>query len=126
MTSTKTLYEKLASDTLTDDDKDKLLTLLDNIAKQKEAKAINAKIKKEIIKQDEDAMVRIRKQQMQYYLKNKERINEQVRERYNTNSELQERIKERAKVYYHKKCDGVPKMKRGRKPLHIDQDEDSK
>ena len=74
MTSTKTLYEKLASDTLTDDDKDKLLTLLDNIAKQKEAKAINAKIKKEIIKQDEDAMVRIRKQQMQYYLK-KQRTN---------------------------------------------------
>ena len=34
MTNTKTLYEKLASDNLTDDDKDKLLTLLDNLTKQ--------------------------------------------------------------------------------------------
>ena len=35
MTNAKTLYDKLASDTLTDDDKNMLLTLLDNLNKQK-------------------------------------------------------------------------------------------
>ena len=38
MMNAKTLYEKVACDNLTDDDKDKLLTLLDNVTKQKEAK----------------------------------------------------------------------------------------
>ena len=37
MMDTKTLYAKVASDNLTDDDKDKLLTLLNNLTKQKEA-----------------------------------------------------------------------------------------
>ena len=38
MTNTKMLSEKLASDNLTDDDKIMLLTLLDNLTKQKKPK----------------------------------------------------------------------------------------
>ena len=68
MMDTKTLYAKVASDNLTDDDKDKLLTLLDNLTKQKEAKAKNAKKHMDKLKQDEEAMDKIRMQKMEYYI----------------------------------------------------------
>ena len=123
MMDTKTLYAKVASDNLTDDDKDKLLTLLNNLTKQKEAKAKSAKKHMEKLKLDEEAMDKIRKQKMEYYIKNKELINDKERERYNANIETQERKKEKSRLYYHNKFDAVPKMKRGRKPKPIDPDE---
>ena len=43
MTNLKTIYEKQASDNLTDDDKKNLLTLLETITKQKLAKANSSK-----------------------------------------------------------------------------------
>ena len=78
MTNAKTLYDKLASDTLTDDDKNMLLTLLDNLNKQKNLKAISTKKYMEKLKQDDDAMQKIRMQKMDYYLK-KQRINKRQR-----------------------------------------------
>ena len=78
MMDTKTLYAKVASDNLTDDDKDKLLTLLDNLTKQKEAKANSAKKHMDKLKQDEEAMDKIRVQKMEYYIK-KQRTNKRQR-----------------------------------------------
>ena len=62
MMNAKTLYEKVACDNLTDDDKDKLLTLLDNVTKQKEARAESANKHMEKLKLDGDAMDKIRMQ----------------------------------------------------------------
>ena len=116
MTNTKKKSEKLASDNLTDDDKIMLLTLLDNLTKQKEAKAISAKKHMEKLKLDDDAMSKIRMQKMEYYLKNKDLIKDKERARYNNNLETRERKKEKSNLYYHNKFDNVPKKTRGRKP----------
>ena len=124
MTNTKKISEKLASDNLTDDDKIMLLTLLDNLTKQKEAKAISAKKHMEKLKQDDDAMSKIRMQKMEYYLKNKDLIKDKERARYNNNLETRERKKEKSNLYYHNKFDNVPKKTRGRKPKKIDNDDD--
>ena len=121
---THSLYEKLANDDLNDDDKTKLLILLEKVSKQKEAKAKCAKKHMEKLKQDEEAMIKIRKQKMEYYNNNKELINEKERERYNTNKEIQEQKKEKSRLYYHNKFDDVPKMKRGRKPKPINLDDE--
>ena len=93
MMNAKTLYDKISADSLTDDDKDKVLTLLDNVTKQKEAKAKSAKKQMEKLKLDEDAMVKIRMQKMDYYIKNKELIKDKERARYNANTETRERKK---------------------------------
>ena len=69
MTNTKTLYEKLVSDNLTDDDKENLLTLLDKVTKQKEAKAKSSKKYMEKLKLNNDAMEKIRMRNMDYYIK---------------------------------------------------------
>jgi len=116
MMDTKTLYAKVASDNLTDDDKDKLLTLLNNLTKQKEENAKNVK----------KHMEKLRMRKMEYYIKNKELINDKERDRYNANTEIRERKKEKSNLYYHNKFDAVPKMKRGRKPKPIDPDETPK
>ena len=126
MMDTKSLYAKVASDNLTDDDKDKLLTLLNNLTKQKEAKAKSAKKHMEKLKLDEEAMDKIRMQKMEYYIKNKELIKDKERDRYNANTETRERKKEKSNLYYHNKFDNVPKLKRGRKPKLIDADETPK
>ena len=124
MTNTHILYEKLASDNLTDDDKIMLLTLLDNLTKQKDAKAISAKKPMEKLKLDDDAMSKIRMQKMEYYLKNKDLIKDKERARYNNNLETRERKKEKSNLYYHNKFDNVPKKTRGRKPKQLDNDDD--
>ena len=126
MTNTKTLYEKLASDNLTDDDKDKLLTLLDNLTKQKQAKAKSTKKYMEKLKLNDDAMEKIRMQKTSYYIKNKELLKDKEGERYNDNNETRERKKEKSNLYYHNKFDNIPKLKRGRKPKPIDPDEKPK
>ena len=64
MMDTKTLYAKVASDNLTDDDKDKLLTLLNNLTKQKEENAKSVKKR----------MEKLRMRKMEYYIK-KQRTN---------------------------------------------------
>ena len=71
MTNTKTLYEKLVSDNLTDDDKENLLTLLDKVTKQKEAKAKSSKKNMEKLKLNNDAMDKIRMRNLDYYIKKK-------------------------------------------------------
>ena len=101
-----------------------LLTLLDNLTKQKEAKAISAKKHMEKLKLDDDAMSKIRMQKMEYYLKNKDLIKDKERARYNNNLETRERKKEKSNLYYHNKFDNVPKKTRGRKPKKIDDDDD--
>jgi len=126
MTNTKTLYEKLASDNLTDDDKDKLLTLLDNLTKQKQAKAKSTQKYMEKLKLNDEAMEKIRMQKTLYYIKNKELLKDKERERYNDNNETRERKKEKSNLYYHNKFDNVPKLKRGRKPQPINPDETPK
>ena len=77
----------------------------------------------EKLKQDDDAMQKIRMQKMDYYLK-KELIKDKERARYNTNIEIRERKKEKSNLYYHNKFDNVPKKTRGRKPTFIDEDDD--
>ena len=124
MTNTKKKSEKLASDNLTDDDKIMLLTLLDNLTKQKEAKAISAKKHMEKLKLDDDAMSKIRMQKMEYYLKNKDLIKDKERARYNNNLETRERKKGKSNLYYHNKFDNVPKKTRGRKPNILNNDDD--
>ena len=94
MTNLKTIYEKLASDNLTDDDKKNLLTLLETITKQKLAKANSSKKYLEKLKLNDDAMEKIRMQKMAYYIK-KELLKDRERERYNTNNEIRERKKEK-------------------------------
>ena len=126
MTNTKTLYEKLVSDNLTDDDKENLLTLLDKVTRQKEAKAISSKKYMEKLKLNNDAMDKIRLRNIDYYIKNKEISKDKERERYNTNIETRERKKEKSLLYYHNKNDHIPKLKRGRKPKPIDPDEPPK
>ena len=126
MTNTKTLYEKLVSDNLTDDDKENLLTLLDKVTRQKEAKAISSKKYMEKLKLNNDAMDKIRLRNIDYYIKNKEISKDKERERYNTNNETRERKKEKSLLYYHNKNDHIPKLKRGRKPKPIDPDEPPK
>ena len=74
MTNTKTLYEKLASDNLTDDDKENLLTLLDKVIKLKEAKAKSSKKYMEKLKVNNDAMEKIRMRNMDYYIKKRRTI----------------------------------------------------
>ena len=106
----------MASDNLTDDDKDKLLTLLNNLTKQKLENAKNVKKR----------MEKLRMRKMEYYIKNKELINDKERDMYNANTEIRERKKEKSNLYYHNKFDAVPKMKRGRKPKPIDPDETPK
>ena len=126
MTNLKTIYEKLASDNLTDDDKKNLLTLLETITKQKLAKANSSKKYLEKLKLNDDAMEKIRMQKMAYYIKNKELLKDRERERYNTNNEIRERKKEKSILYYHNKHDHIPKLTRGRKPKPIDPDEPPK
>ena len=96
MTNLKTIYEKLASDNLTDDDKKNLLTLLETITKQKLAKANSSKKYLEKLKLNDDAMEKIRMQKMACNTKNKELLKDRERERYNTNNEIRERKKEKS------------------------------
>jgi hypothetical protein len=117
------LSDKIESDELTDDDKLKLHKILEQVRKQREMKCVNSKKYYDRIKEDEEIMFNIRKQKHDYYVNNRDIINEKDRDKYHSNSEFKERKKEQSRINYHKKNDDVPKMKRGRKKKEKDPDE---
>ena len=120
------LQDKIVSDLLTDDDKLKLQNLLEHVSRQREIKSINSKKYYERIKDDDEIMNRIRKQKMEYYTNNRDKLNEKDRIKYHENLEFKERKKEQSRLNYHKKNDDVPKMTRGRKKKEINPDDPPK
>ena len=97
------LQDKIVSDLLTDDDKLKLQNLLEHVSRQREIKSINSKKYYERIKDDDEIMNRIRKQKMEYYTNNRDKLNEKDRIKYHENLEFKERKKEQSRLNYHKK-----------------------
>ena len=120
------LQDKIVSNLLTDDDKLKLQNLLEHVSRQREIKSINSKKYYERIKDDDEIMNRIRKQKMEYYTNNRDKLNEKDRIKYHENLEFKERKKEQSRLNYHKKNDDVPKMTRGRKKKDINPDDPPK
>ena len=126
MANIEELHCKIVSDQLTDDDKFELQNLLEHVSKQRELKSINSKKYYERVKDNDEIMNRIRKQKMEYYANNRDKLNEKDRIKYHENLEFKERKKEQSRVNYHKKYDGVPKMTRGRKKKEINPDDPPK
>ena len=126
MVNIEELHDKIVSNQLTDDDKFKLKNILEHVSRQREIKSINSKKYYERIKDDDEIMNRIRKQKLEYYTNNRDKLNEKDRIKYHENLEFKERKKEQSRVNYHKTNDDVPKMKRGRKKKEINPDEPPK
>ena len=126
MVNIEELHDKIVSNQLTDDDKFKLKNILEHVSRQRVIKSMNSKKYYERIKDDDEIMNRIRKQKLEYYTNNRDKINEKDRIKYNENLEFKERKKEQSRVNYHKKNDDVQKMKRGRKKKEINPDEPPK
>ena len=103
MVNIEELHDKIVSNQLTDDDKFKLKNILEHVSRQREIKSINSKRYYERIKDDDEIMNRIRKQKLEYYTNNRDKINEKDRIKYNENLEFKERKKEQSRVNYHKK-----------------------
>ena len=62
MVNIEELHDKIVSNQLTDDDKFKLQNILEHVSRQRETKSINSKKYYERIKDDDEIMNRIRKQ----------------------------------------------------------------
>ena len=126
MVNIEELHDKIVSNQLTDDDNCKLKNILEHVSRQRDIKNINSKKYYERIKDDDEIMSKIRKQKLEYYTNNRDKLNEKDRIKYNENLEFKERKKEQSRVNYHKKNDDVQKMKRGRKKKEINPDEPPK
>ena len=61
------------------------------MSRQRAIKIINSKKYYERIKDDDEIMNRIRKQKLEYYTNNRDKINEKDRIKYNENWEFKER-----------------------------------
>ena len=103
MVNIEELHDKIVSNQLTDDDKFKLKNILEHVSRQREIKSINSKTYYERIKDDDEIMNKIRKQKLEYYTNNRDKINEKDRIKYNENLEFKERKKEQSRVNHHNK-----------------------